>query len=214
MLRVAADSPGIDSAAATIRSGGLVIIPTDTLYGIAVDPCRADAVARVFALKERSTTSALPLVAADLAQIERSLGALPPIGGCLAAAFWPGPLTMLMEAPPTLVPEVTGGTGLIGVRVPAHEVTRALCRACDRPLTATSANLSGEPPTDDPDAVDQRLRLHVDLLLDAGRTPGGPPSSIVDVTGLAPRLVRAGAIAWEEIRRCVEHSQSERRWSV
>ena len=104
-----------------------------------------------------------------------------------------------VPAPDTLVQDVTAHSGTIGVRVPAHEVTRALCDACDRPLTATSANISGQPPTSDPDVVWEAIGERIDVLVDAGLTPGGPPSTIIDVTGPAPRLIREGAISWESV---------------
>jgi L-threonylcarbamoyladenylate synthase len=106
----------------------------------------------------------------------------------------------LLTAPPALAPDVSGGTGTVGVRVPAHAVARALCRACGTPLTATSANISGAAPSADPGEVERTLGARIDLLVDAGATPGGPPSTIVDATGASPRLVRQGAIAWEEIQ--------------
>jgi L-threonylcarbamoyladenylate synthase len=194
------DAAAIERAAAVIRAGGLVAFPTDTLYGLAADPFNADAVARVFAAKGRGAERALPLIATDEAQIASQLGRLPPLAAVLAERFWPGPLTLLIAAPPTLAAPVTGGTGRVGVRVPAHDVARALCRASDSVLTATSANLSGHPATDDPDEVAASLAEHVDILVDAGRAPGGQPSTIVDVTGSELRLVRAGAIPWEKIR--------------
>ena len=193
------DAVAIERAAAVVRAGGLVAFPTDTLYGLAADPFNADAVARVVAAKGRGAGQAMPLVAADEAQIARQLGRLPPRARVLAGHFWPGPLTLLIEAPPTLAAPVTGGTGRVGVRVPAHDVARALCRASGSVLTATSANLSGRPATDDPDAVAASLGGDVDVLVDAGRAPGGQPSTIVDVTGSELRCVRAGAIPWEEI---------------
>ena len=191
-------------AARLIRSGGLVAVPTDTLYGLAVDPFRADAVARVVAAKGRSGGRALPLIAADVEQIARGIGPLPPMARLLARAFWPGPLTVLLEAPATLAAAVTGGTGRVGVRVPAHHVARAVCLACASPLTATSANISGEPAPGDPDEVERTVGMRIDLLLDAGRTPGGLPSTIVDVTGSFPRLVRAGAVSWDEVLACAQ----------
>jgi L-threonylcarbamoyladenylate synthase len=121
----------------------------------------------------------------------------------LAIRFWPGPLTMLMHAPERLSAEVTGGTGRVGVRVPAHAVARALCAACGTPLTATSANKSGQPATNDPDAVAESLGSGIDVLLDAGVTPGGPPSTIIDVTDATPRVIRQGAIPWESIQTCL-----------
>jgi L-threonylcarbamoyladenylate synthase len=189
----------IQEAAKWIRTGGVIAIPTDTLYGLAADPFQPDAVARIFSVKGRSASEALPLVAADLSQVTAHLGALRPAAGRIAERFWPGPVTLLIEAPASLARGVSAGTGRVGIRVPAHDITRAICRAADRPITATSANRSGQPPTADPAEVERTLGDSVDLLVDTGMTPGGPPSTIVDTTGRAPVLVRAGAVAWEEI---------------
>jgi L-threonylcarbamoyladenylate synthase len=192
----------LDRAAAVILAGGLVALPTDTLYGLAADPFNAAAVRRVFLVKGRTLARALPLVAADVAQINSQLGPLSPIALALARRFWPGPLTLLVPASGVLAADVTGGTGRVGVRVPAHAVARGLCRACGSVLTATSANLSGRPPSNDPDDVARSLGSALDILLDAGPAPGGPSSTIVDVTGVELQLVRAGAIPWEEVRTC------------
>jgi L-threonylcarbamoyladenylate synthase len=197
------EPPLVAAAAEAIRHGRIVAMPTDTLYGLAVDPFSADAVARVFALKGRGTDRAVPLVAADVEQIAATLGMLPMLARLLAARFWPGPLTMLMPAPERLPRDVTGGTGRVGVRVPAHAVTRALCAASGTPLTATSANRSGQPATNDPDQVASALAAGIDVLLDAGITPGGAPSTIVDVTDTTPRVIRQGAISWESIQACL-----------
>jgi L-threonylcarbamoyladenylate synthase len=113
---------------------------------------------------------------------------------------------MLMSAPSTLAAGVAGPDGTVGVRVPAHEIARELCRACGVPLTATSANLSGDAASADPSDVERSLSDRIDLLIDAGMSPGGPPSTIVDVSGALPKLVRAGAISWEEIRKYLKVS--------
>jgi L-threonylcarbamoyladenylate synthase len=191
----------IDEAAGVIRRGGLVCFPTDTLYGIAADPFNPEAVRKIFALKGRHTGQALPLVAADTRQVEALVGPLSDAASALAAAFWPGPLTLLWPAPAGLAPDVTAGTGRVGVRVPAHAVARALCARAGSPLTATSANLSGEPPSEDPDQVAASIGTGLDLLLDAGTTAGGPPSTIVDASEL--NLVRAGAVPWARIDACL-----------
>ena len=209
MRRVAVDArrPAADAlaeAVAILQAGGVVAMPTDTLYGLAADPFSVDAVARVFAVKGRSAERAMPLVAADLDQIVTQIGPLPELARRLAMTYWPGPLTLLVTRPPSIPPDVAGGRGEIGVRVPAHAVTRELCRVYSRLLTATSANLSGEPPSNDPDEIARALGAGVDLLLDAGRTPGGAPSTIVDVTGSEPRLVRPGAIAWDDVQACMQ----------
>ncbi len=205
MRRVVVDpeSPQRDAlqeAARWILNGGLVALPTDTLYGLAADPFSAEAVARIFVAKGRDAGRALPLIAADAEQVTRHLGRLPATAQRLAERFWPGPLTLVIAAPLVLAREVTGGLGTVGVRVPADAVARAVCAAAGRPITATSANRSGEPPTNDPDQVERTLGDRIDLLIDTGQTTGGAPSTIVDVTGAEPTLVRAGAISWDEIQ--------------
>ena len=205
MRRIAIDARRPDAAvlleaAAIIRAGGIVAMPTDTLYGLAADPFSTAAVERVFAAKGRGAERALPLIAADVAQIEEQLGPLPREGRRLAAACWPGPLTLLVPRPSTMPDELTGGLEQVGVRVPAHAVARELCRAAGRLLTATSANPSGAPASADPDEVARTMGEGIVLLLDAGPTPGGPPSTIVDVSGRDARLVRPGAIPWDEVQ--------------
>ena len=197
------DAASLQEAAAVIKAGGIVAMPTDTLYGLAADPFSTAAVERVFAAKGRAAERALPLVAADIAQVEEQLGALPPDGRRLAAAYWPGPLTLLLPRPSTMPEAVTGGLAHVGVRVPAHAVARDLCRACGCLLTATSANPSGAPASADPDDVERSMGQGVALILDAGLTPGGPPSTIVNVSGDVIRLVRPGAISWEDVQACL-----------
>jgi L-threonylcarbamoyladenylate synthase len=209
MRRVAIDArqpaaSALAEAVAVLRAGGVVAMPTDTLYGLAADPFSSVAVVRVFAVKGRSADRAMPLVAADVDQVVSQLGPLSELAQRLASRYWPGPLTLLVARPSSIPADVSGGRDEIGVRVPAHAVTRELCRASGRLLTATSANLSGDPPSNDPDVIERALGTGVDLLLDAGRTPGGAPSTIVDVTGRDPRLVRPGAIAWDDIQACMQ----------
>jgi L-threonylcarbamoyladenylate synthase len=204
MIRVvvsaaAPDPVSIERAASTLRAGGIGAVPTDTLYGLAANPFDGTAVSRLFTMKNRALERALPLVAADLGQVRACVGIITPLADRLADRFWPGPLTLVFAAPTSLAAEVTGASGTVGIRVPAHDVTRALCAAAGVPLTATSANISGKPPTNDPDVVATELGAYLDVLVDAGYTPGGPPSTIVDVTGLEPRLIRAGAIAWHAV---------------
>jgi L-threonylcarbamoyladenylate synthase len=208
MRRIVVDEPTVnarvlDEAVRAIRAGGVVAVPTETLYGLAVDPFRAESVERVFAVKGRVAGRALPLIASDADQVTERFGALPVLARRLALRFWPGPLTMLLAAPLSLAPGVVAGTGKVGVRIPAHAVARALCRACGLPLTATSANISGAEPSGDPDEVERCFGDRIDVLVDSGKTAGGLPSTIVDVTGSAPWLVRAGAIRWEEIEACL-----------
>jgi L-threonylcarbamoyladenylate synthase len=201
----------IQEAVSWILRGGVVALPTDTLYGLAADPFNREAVARIFDVKGRELNRPVPLIAADVAQVATHLGALTPLARQLAARFWPGPLALVVAAPRTLAREVTGDLGTVGVRVPADDVARAVCAGCGRPVTATSANRSGEAATSDPDAVERTLGDRIDFLLDTGPTRGGPPSTIVDVTAAEPRLVRAGAISWEEIQVWLDTERSDRR---
>jgi L-threonylcarbamoyladenylate synthase len=208
MDRIRVDSASPDPAlmaraAAVIHAGGLVAIPTDTLYGLAADPFNRAAIDRVFMVKGRSDGQALALVAADLAQVLARLGEMSPVSRKIAARFWPGPLTILMTAPDALAPRVAGGTGMVGVRVPDHRVAQELCRLTRSPLVATSANRSGRPPSRDADEVAAAFGDSIDLIVDSGPTPGGAPSTVVDVNGAAPRLIREGAISWERIEQCL-----------
>ncbi len=193
----------IEHAAHLLHDGQVGAIPTETLYGLAADPFNAAAVARVFTIKARDASQALPLVAADVMQVDEWIGELPAPGVRLAERFWPGPLTLVLKAPTGLSAGVADARHTVGIRVPAHVVTRTLCELAGRPLTATSANLSGQPATSDPDEVVRVLGARLDLLVDAGQTPGGAPSTIVDLTTPSPTLVRQGAIAWDAIQQCL-----------
>ena len=188
----------IDIAVRALREGGLVIFPTDTFYGLAADPRNTVAVERLFKVKRRSKELALPLVAADTAQVT-VVGTLTPLGRKLAEQFWPGPLTLILDAPSRLDPLVLGRGRSVAVRVPNHAVACALAGAFGYPLTATSANYSGKPAATAANEVFDSFELGVDVLLDAGRTPGGMTSTIVDVRGTAPILVRAGSVPWERV---------------
>lgn len=193
----------IDQAIEVLRGGGVVAYPTDTLYGLAVDPRSAVAVQRLFQVKRREAGHAIPLIAADAEQAEE-IGVFTPHARRLAAALWPGPLSLVLEARPTVSRELLAGDGSVAVRVPAHDVARALAAGFGFCITATSANLTGEPPTSSPAVVRQTMGDRIDFLLDAGDSPGGPPSTIVDLRAAEPRLIREGAVAWERVLRSIE----------
>jgi L-threonylcarbamoyladenylate synthase len=201
-LSVSSASPepeALAGAAAVVARGGIVGFPTDTLYGLAADPRNPEAVARVFEVKGRAAGEALPLIAADLAQVEKAAGRLPRLARRLAARFWPGPLTLVIDAAPAIAPAVHGGTGTMAIRVPDHPVARGLASAVGFPITSTSANPAGEPAPSRADDVALLLGARLDLLLDGGPTPGGLPSTIVDARSERPRLVRAGAIPFARV---------------
>jgi L-threonylcarbamoyladenylate synthase len=206
ILTVAADAPDeavIAEAADVLRQGGVVAYPTDTLYGLAVDPRRDDAVSRLYALKGRDGWSAVTLIAASLEQAQLA-AVVGPAELRLARTFWPGPLTIVMPPQPGLSPAVLGSGTTVGVRVPSHAVARALAAAFGFCITATSANRSGEPPAVTGAGVAATLAPAIDLLVDAGPVAGGTPSTIVEIDASGPRLIRRGAVAWDRVLRSVE----------
>ncbi len=196
---VAPDPETLRRATDVVGNGGIVAYPTDTFYGLAVDPRDRAAVEALYAIKGREAGHALPLVAASVEQVEAVVGRLTVLGRRLAGRFWPGPLTLVMGATPALAAAVRSMTGKVAVRVPAHPIASALPALAGFVLTSTSANRSGgEPPVTAAEVV-AALGDAVNLLLDAGRAPGGLPSTLVDVTGPEPVLVRAGAVPWERV---------------
>jgi len=201
ILRVAADAPDpavIREAVELIRRGLVVAYPTDTLYGLAVDPRNGGAVKRLFELKGRAETSALTLIAADLAHV-RAAGETSDAAERLAAQWWPGPLTIVMRARPILAREMLAGGGTVGIRIPDHAVAIALARDAGFPITATSANRSGGTPASTADAVAEALP-DVDAIVDAGPVRGGAPSTIVDASA-SVTLLRQGVVPWDKVLR-------------
>jgi len=186
-------------AVAWLREDGIVAMPTDTLYGLAVNIRSSAAVRQLFALKGRDPRAALPLIAGNLAQVVACGGRLDAREAALAAAFWPGPLSIVREAPAWLVPEVHGGHRTVAIRIPAHLVARRLCEAWGGVLSATSANVSGAPGVDRAEALGALGEDPRVLVIDAGVTPGGLPSTLVDVRSAQPVLLREGAIAWSRV---------------
>ena len=176
---------------------------TDTLYGLAVDPRSAVAVAKLFTVKQREFGQAIPLIAADERQAELA-GAFTPIAWRLARAFWPGPLSIVIPGTGRIDRQVTAADGTVAVRVPDSAVARDLARAFDFCITATSANLSGQPATASAAIVRAALADRIDYILDTGDAPGGEPSTIVDARTQAPRLVRAGRVPWDRVLESLE----------
>jgi L-threonylcarbamoyladenylate synthase len=185
-------------AVSALRSGGVVAFPTDTFYGLAVDPRSALAVKRIFELKRRAADQPLPLIASSVDQIVDHVGTMTPLASRLALHGWPGPLTLIIPASPALCEGVHLSTGKVAVRVPADSVARALASSAGHAITSTSANISGNPPASTPAEVIASIH-GIDVLIDSGPTAAGLPSTIVDATGGAPILIRAGAVPWERV---------------
>lgn len=186
-------------AADWLARGGIVAFPTDTLYGLAVNVRDAAAVRSVFDLKGRQARAALPVVAADTAQVVLATGALSAREARLARTFWPGPLSIVRDAPVWMPAEVHGGHRTVAIRVPAHTVARGLAEAFGGLIAATSANRSGEAPAmgaGDLGTLADDPRVFV---VDGGVTSGGAPSTLVDVRGPQPICLRDGAIPWSRV---------------
>jgi L-threonylcarbamoyladenylate synthase len=185
-------------AVAALRAEELVIYPTETFYGIAADPASARAMERIFALKGRASDQPIALIAADPITAFELAREVPPVARRLAAAFWPGPLTLVMPARSGLHEALVGPDG-VGVRVSSHPVARGLAAAFGRPITATSANLSGHPPMTVGSEVRAALGNKIKVILEDVQLNGGAPSSVVAVTSAGYRIIRQGAVSEEAI---------------
>ena len=181
-------------AARVIRAGGVAAVPTDTLYGLAADPFNAAAVKKLFRIKRRPENMPILLLVDSLQRMENLVARTPEGFRSLAARFWPGPLTMILPARPGVPRAMTAGSGTVAVRLPRSALIRSVVRLARRPLTGTSANLSGRAGGRSADEADRQLGALLDLLLDAGPAKRALPSTIVDLSGRAPRVVRSGAI--------------------
>jgi tRNA threonylcarbamoyl adenosine modification protein (Sua5/YciO/YrdC/YwlC family) len=189
------DAAGRAEAVDVLRSGGVVALPTDTVYGIAVDLATPGGVERLFAAKRRPPDKGIMLLLAAASQAEL-VGHIGPAARALAAAFWPGGLTLVVVQRPDvdLPAALTGGSRTVGVRLPDHPTPRALAAAVG-PIPTTSANRSGRPEGRDAADILDQIGDAIDLVLDGGPAHGGPASTVVDLTGDRPRILRAGAVA-------------------
>ena len=198
------DDAGLAAAIEVLRSGGIVALPTDTVYGIAVDLDADGGIERLFAAKRRPPDKAIGVLVDGLDQVS-GLVALSPAAGVLAAEGWPGGLTLVLALQPRvhLPLALTAANTTLGVRVPDHRVPRLLARALG-PLPTTSANLSGAPDALDAAAVAADLGDSVDLILDGGPVPGQLSSTVVDCAGPLARILRVGAIAPERLAAALD----------
>jgi len=189
----------VAEAAEALRRGGVGAYPTETFYGLGALATDGAAVERLLAAKERPDGKPLPLLGASLAQLE-AVASFSPLAHRLAAAFWPGPLTLVLPARPGLHPAITAGGATVGVRVTSSGVAAALATAAGGALVATSANRSGQPAPTRASLLDPALRSRLDFVLDGGDTPGGAPSTVVVVGEDRLTVLRAGAVPVEALR--------------
>jgi L-threonylcarbamoyladenylate synthase len=197
------EPPLIDRAADTLRGGGIVAYPTDTIYGLGVDPRNDAAVTRLYKVKGRERGVPIPLIAATLEQAQQA-AEFTAAELQLARTFWPGPLTIVLTPRQQFSPLVLGGGTRIAVRVPANNIACALAAALGTCVTSTSANRSGRPPATTADEALTALGNAIDLVLDGGPSDAGPPSTIVEIANSGPTLVRAGAVPWDRVLKSLE----------
>lgn len=198
-IRSVAEPGALDQALALLKNGEVIAVPTDTVYGVAVDCGNPEAVARLYEIKERPRDRAIPLLLANESDLLAVAADVPPTAWELARAFWPGGLTLVVPAAAWLPDVLTAGQPTVAVRLPDHRVPRVLAAGLGRPLAATSANLSGRPSPRTADEVFAQLNNRLPLILDGGPAPGGLDSTIIDLTTTPFRLLREGPISRDQL---------------
>jgi L-threonylcarbamoyladenylate synthase len=189
----------LDEAITALRAGELVVYPTETFYGIGADPFSKSALARLFEIKGRDALKTVAMIAADVHSAFSLTRELSPLAQQLADSFWPGPLTLVLPARLDLAPELLGPSGGVGVRVSPHPVAQALAAGLGRPITATSANLSGQPPAKTLAEARTALGDKVKVYLEGGTLTAAAPSTVVEVIGSEWRIIREGAVSSRQI---------------
>jgi L-threonylcarbamoyladenylate synthase len=197
----------LDAAVVALRTGGLVVYPTETFYGLAADPESSAAMEQLLFLKGREPDKPIALIAADSESAFSLAREIPSAIRRLAAAFWPGPLTIVLRARRGLHPALLGGGG-VGVRVSSHPLARALAAGLGRPITATSANLAGEPPISAPDQLRAVFSSKVKVILEDGILRGGAPSTVIEFLNNSYCIVRPGAITERAIVEALAAGES------
>ena len=189
----------IDDLVQILQGGGVVALPTDTFYCLAACAINAEASQRVFEIKRRQATSAVPLLTAEASDVMKYAVDLTEAQQmavlALGARFWPGALSLVLKRSPAIPSVLSGGGDTIALRVPNAPTVREVVRRLEAPVTGTSANLSGSPAATTAAVVRETLGAAIDAVVDGGMTPGGPPSTVLDLTAPRPRILRAGAIA-------------------
>lgn len=191
-----------------IKDGGVIVFPTQYLYGLGADALNAEAVDRVFEIKQRSYHKPLLVLIPHRNDLSRLVQQVSSAAVHMMNCFWPGAVTLIFKAKDTLPSNLTANTGKIGIRMPQHPVALALSTSVGGPLTATSANITGEPGCSTVSDIDPRISDKVDLILDAGPLKGGIGSTVVDVTVDPPKILREGAIPAKDIIIELENSQA------
>ena len=183
-----------------LKSGGIIAIPTDTVYGLAADPFNADAVQKLYMVKGRPDGKPIPLVLSSVEDVHRVSQNLPGFFFHLTDRFWPGGLTIVIKAK-DLLPVLTAGGNTVGVRIPDNALLLQILHTFGGPAAITSANLSGEPPATSPEEINEELASRIDMIVDGGKTPGPIPSTVYDISVSPPVIRRHGVISEETLAK-------------
>ena len=202
------DERSIQDAAKVVARGGIIAFRTDTFYGLGANPFNRDAVQKIKQLKGREDGKPVLIVISDREHLDRFVSEPSQAFDLLARTFWPGPLTLICKASADVPEEITAGTETIGVRLPGDDKVRGLVQACGGALTATSANPSRQEPARSAAEVFTYFGGAIDLIVDGGAARTEDPSTVVDVCGDEPRLIREGVIPWSRIQSAMDQTNT------
>ena len=189
-----------------LKAGGIVAFPTDTVYGLGGDAFNSEVAERIYRVKQRPRSIPLPVLVADSTQVDAVVDCTPGIARFLIKCFWPGGLTLVLPKVASLPEIISAGSDKVAIRIPNHVVPLAIIHGLGAPIIGTSANISDKPSPVTAQEVEQQLGSEIDLIINMGRCPGGLESTVVDVTGETPVILRQGIIPEDEIKRaCQEY---------
>lgn len=191
----------ISEAVETIKNGGSIVYPTDTIYGLGVNALNNEAISRLFKIKRRPLGKAIPVIINNI-EMARKIAYIDYRKDKILRKIWPSPITVILHKKDTVPNILTGAKDTIGIRIPDSELARILVSSLDAPITATSANISGEEPSLDIQKIIDRFNQTAnkpDLILDAGNLPSSEPSTVLDLSGQKPKILRIGPVKKEQL---------------
>ncbi len=191
----------IKKIARILSSGAVIVYPTETFYALGANCFSRKAIQEIYRLKKRPPSKPLSVVISDMDMLRQVVLSIPPDFEPLVSEFWPGPLTLVLKASSRVPKELQSLSGSIGVRLTGHEWLRSMVRHASFPITATSANISGGEEIANPEEAVRMFDKRVNLIVDAGETKGRLPSTVLDLTGRKPRLIREGAIPLSQLKK-------------
>ena len=189
-----------------LNEGGVIAIPTDTLYALSASAFNDDGINKVFGIKHRPLNMPVPLFIGELEDLNYYCSDIPELAWKLGETFWPGGLSIVLNKNISIPDTVTGSKGSVALRIPNHPIPRHLVKLLKAPLTGTSANISGNPPCTKASEVREQLGKTVDLIIDGGQLNMNLPSTIIDLTGSMPKILRSGAVSIESINNVIGNS--------